>query len=730
MAQTVRVALPRPVRQLFDYRVPEGMDLVPGQRIRVPLGRQRLTALVVELDPPELPNVTLKDVESPLEDWPVLPDQTRELLLWASRYYQHPPGECVFAALPPALRRGAPAELPAPEYWYPATAHTDDLSAQARRQRELLQWLIRYPGQTISTIRSAGFNRSLLKALHERDLVRMATGEDINETAAPWPPAPGVSLNDAQHEVLSSIEQNTDAFQPHLLFGITGSGKTEVYIRHLQQRLVDDPEPESAQALVLVPEISLTPQTLARFEQHFGSRMAVWHSALNATERLQTWSRVRRGEPLILIGTRSAVLLPFSRLITVVVDEEHDSSYKQMEGFRYSARDLAIYRARQSGCPVILGSATPSLESLHNAGEGRFRLHRLTERAGSAGLPETRLIDVRSRPLEGGLSRPLIDQIETTIKAEEQVLLFINRRGFSPVVMCFECGTPIECPHCDARLTYHRFDNCLRCHHCGHQQALPRKCPECGEEALNAVGQGTEKTETVLQQRFPDTPVLRIDRDSTRRRGQLDEMLKPVREGQPCILVGTQMLAKGHDFPAVTLAGILDADGGLFSSDFRGPEHLAQLVMQVGGRSGRAAKTGRVLIQTCQSGHPMLNELCQGDYLSVAWKLLDERKAADLPPATFMTAFRVEGPSMEDSLTVLDELADKVAATAPDIPVLGPFPAIIARKAGRYRAQILLQHQQRPPLHRLTNQLCQYLEQKRLPASLRWSVDVDPQSLD
>lgn len=730
MAKTVRVALPRPVRQLFDYRVPEGTDLVPGQRIRVPLGRQHLTALTVQLDPPDLPNVTLRDIQAPLEDWPVLPEQTRELLLWASRYYQHPPGECVFSALPPALRRGAPAELPAPEYWYPADGQADDLPAQARRQRELLQWLISYPGQTMTTIRSAGFNRSLLKALHERGMVLAAPGNGPNEKTASWPQSAGVSLNNAQQEVLSGIEHNSGAFQPHLLFGITGSGKTEVYIRHLQQRLTDDPDPDSAQALVLVPEISLTPQILARFEKHFGGRMAVWHSALNATERLQTWSRVRRGEPLILIGTRSAVLLPFSRLITVVVDEEHDSSYKQMEGFRYSARDLAIYRAHQSGCPVILGSATPSLESLHNASEGRFRLHKLTERAGSAGLPETRLIDVRSRPLEGGLSRPLIDQIETTLKTREQVLLFINRRGFSPVVMCFECGTPIECPHCDARLTYHRFDNCLRCHHCGHQQALPRACPECGEEALNAVGQGTEKTETVLQQRFPDTPVLRIDRDSTRRRGQLDEMLKPVRDGQPCILVGTQMLAKGHDFPAVTLAAILDADGGLFSSDFRGPEHLAQLVMQVGGRSGRAAKTGRVLIQTCQSGHPMLNELCRGDYLSVAWKLLDERKAAGLPPATFMTAFRVEGPSMEESLKVLDDLGDRIAAKAPDIQVLGPFPAIIARKAGRYRAQILLQHGQRPPLHRLTNQLCQYLEQRRLPSSIRWAVDVDPQSLD
>ncbi|MGM0434382.1 MAG: primosomal protein N' [Pseudomonadota bacterium] len=727
MATIARIALPRAVRQLFDYRIPEGMTLTPGQRVRVPLGKQRALGLVMELDPPDPPDMTLKPVEAALEDWPVLPDATRELLLWAARYYQHPPGECVFAALPPALRRGAPASLPRPTVWLAAEADAASLPAQARRQRELLDWLHQHPGQPLTSIKAAGFTREVLKNLEKRGLAEERTASEETRT---WPDAPSIDLNGDQASVLEGLNAPGRGFASHLVFGITGSGKTELYIEFIKQRIAAAPDPDRAQVLVLVPEISLTPQTLARFETHFGARIAVWHSALNATERLSTWTRVREGEPLILIGTRSAVLLPYANLVTIVVDEEHDGSYKQMEGFRYSARDLAIYRAWQSGCPVILGSATPSLESWHNARQKRYHLHRLERRAGNATLPRTELVDVRSRPLSAGLSPPLLEAIGQTLETGDQALLFINRRGFSPVVMCFECGAPIECPHCDARLTYHRYDNCLRCHHCGHQQAVPRTCPECGEEGLNAVGQGTEKTESLLAERFPETPVIRIDRDSTRRRGRLDELLEPVRKGEPCILVGTQMLAKGHDFPGVTLAGILDADGGLFSSDFRGPEHLAQLVIQVSGRAGRGERGGRVLIQTCQSGHPLLTQLCSRDYPSVADSLLREREQAGLPPASFMTALRAEASTMAECLALLDDLARRAEASPTPVSVLGPFPAIIARKANRHRAQILFQSQDRPALHRLTNQLCRYLEQNRPAGGVRWAVDVDPQSLD
>ena len=731
MARIARTALPRPVRQLFDYRVPDGMEVMPGQRVRVPFGQQVLTGLVTELDPADPARQTLKPIRDPLEAWPVLPLHTLELLLWAARHYQHPPGECLFAALPPALRKGASATLPGVEYWYPQPgAAPEQLPGQARRQRELLELLLGQPGQSRAALRQAGFEAPQLRALAERGLIapsQKAPEQPPSTSSACAEPAP---LNDAQAQVLRALDTSSSGYSPHLLFGVTGSGKTEVYIHYLLERLFGDPAQGSAQALVLVPEINLTPQTMARFERHFGERIAVWHSALNATERLRTWSRVRRGEPLILIGTRSAVLLPFPELRTIIVDEEHDGSYKQHEGFRYSARDLAIYRAWQNHCPIILGSATPSLESLHNARQGRYHLHELTQRAGRAGMPEMNLVDVRSRPLQGGLSSPLIEAVGRTIEAGEQALLFINRRGFSPVVMCFDCGTPIDCPQCDAKLTYHRHDNCLRCHHCGHQQALPRGCPECASDNLNPVGQGTERTETVLSEHFPDTPVIRIDRDTTRRRGQLDDMLEQIRTGRPCILVGTQMLAKGHDFPAVTLAGILDADGGLFSSDFRGPEQLAQLIIQVGGRAGRGDRAGQVLIQTCQSGHPLLQSICHGEYLGVAWKLLEERDQAGLPPTSFMTAFRVDAPSMEESLNLLDDLARRATTAAPEATVMGPFPAIIARKANRYRAQLLLQHSKRPPLQRLSNRLCRHLEQNPPGRQIRWHIDVDPLSID
>jgi len=725
-----RIALPRPVRQFFDYLVPDSVTLQRGQRVQVPFGHQTLTGLVMALDTEAATDRPLKPITQALEPWPTLPPETIDLLLWAAHYYQHPAGECVFAALPPALRRGAPVERPQQTYWYPvAGSEPEQVPARAKRQRELLSALLQQPGQTARELRETGFNRSLLDGLAERELVTAGTEppQQSNKPAADIPLNP---LSAAQAAIFNDLKAHSNGFATHLLHGITGSGKTEIYMHYLAALTAEREDGNPAQALVLVPEINLTPQTLARFRRHFGPRVAVWHSALTAGERLDTWLRVRNGEPVVLIGTRSAIMLPFTALSVLIVDEEHDSAYKQNEGFRYSARDLAIFRAHKNQCPVLLGSATPSLESLHNARSGRFYLHSLTERAGNARLPDMQLLDIRSRTLQGGLAPPLLQTLKKTLEGGGQALLFINRRGFAPVIMCYDCGTLMDCPRCDARLTYHRKDNCLRCHHCSYQQAAPKKCSHCGSDNLHPVGMGTERTESVLETLLPEYPVIRIDRDTTRKRGQLDDKLEQVRTGKPCILVGTQMLAKGHDFPGVTLVGVLNADGGLFSSDFRGPENLAQLLLQVGGRAGRGDQPGQVVIQTCQSDHPLLNTLCRGDYLAVADTLLAERVEAGLPPASHMTALRVDAPTMGESLAILDDLSARATQANPEVTVLGPFPAVIARKANRHRANLLLQHHERKPLHQLGNQLCRYLEQRKLPRNTRWFIDVDPLEIE
>ncbi|WP_328184517.1 primosomal protein N' [Marinobacter sp. OP 3.4] len=719
MPQTVRVALNRPIRRLFDYIAPDQMALVPGQRVQVPFGQRHATGLVVETDVTPPPGIDLKPVSKTLESWPALPTETLNLLTWASGYYQHPLGECLFMALPPALRKGRPAE-PAEEdsWWAVADASTEGLPGNARRQRQLLSLLQEHPRPMAwSQLRHRGYTLPQLKGLIEKGLVRQAEPPESASTPATatetFP-----TLTDAQRIAADALPDGKD-FSATLLYGITGSGKTELYLDYLKRTLDD-----SAQALVLVPEINLTPQTVARFHRYFGDRIVVWHSALNDRQRLQTWLRVREGEPVILIGTRSAVLLPFTRLQTIVVDEEHDSSYKQGEGFRYSARDLAVFRARENQCPIILGSATPSLESLQNAATGKYRQVDLTERAGTASPPRLRLLDIRSRPLNGGLSRPAMDDIRTTLAAGEQVLVYINRRGFAPVLMCFDCGHIAECPHCDTHLTYHRRDRALRCHHCDYQQPAFSQCPKCAGEACQPVGQGTEQTEDVLATSFPDVPVLRIDRDSTQRKGSIQAILKQVNSGEPCILVGTQMVAKGHDFPNVTLVVVVNADGGLFSVDFRAPEQMVQTLLQVSGRAGRGEKPGRVLIQTCHSDHPLLTTIAQGDYLAMARQLLAEREQINLPPFRAMAVLRAEAPSMEAALTFLDQARNDLPSDTLDI--WGPLPATMARKAGRHRAQLVLQSSGRGGLNRTLARLCARLDQQRLPTSLRWMVDVDP----
>ena len=720
MPQTVRVALNRPIRRLFDYIAPDQMPLVAGQRVQVPFGQRHATGLVVETDVTPPPGIDLKSVSKPLESWPALPTETLNLLTWASGYYQHPLGESLFMALPPALRKGRPAEPAEEDSWWTAAnnASTEALPGNARRQKQLLSLLLEHPHPMAwSQLRLQGYTLPQLKGLVAKGLLRPAEPPEAASTPA-TPTVTFPTLTDAQQVAANALPDGKD-FSATLLYGITGSGKTELYLDYLQRTLDD-----SAQALVLVPEINLTPQTVARFRRYFGDRIVVWHSALNDRQRLQTWLRVREGEPVILIGTRSAVLLPFTMLGAIVVDEEHDSSYKQGEGFRYSARDLAVFRARENQCPIILGSATPSLESLQNAASGKYLQVDLTERAGTARPPRLRLLDIRSRPLNGGLSRPAMDDIRGTLAAGEQVLVYINRRGFAPVLMCFDCGHIAECPHCDTHLTYHRRDRALRCHHCDYHQPAFSQCPKCAGESCQPVGQGTEQTEEVLATSFPDVPVLRIDRDSTQRKGSIQAILKQVNSGEPCILVGTQMVAKGHDFPNVTLVVVVNADGGLFSVDFRAPEQMVQTLLQVSGRAGRGEKPGRVLIQTCHSDHPLLTTIARGDYLAMASQLLAEREQINLPPFRAMAVLRAEAPSMEAALTFLDQARNNLPTDTLD--VWGPLPATMARKAGRHRAQLVLQSSSRGSLNRILARLCAHLDQQRLPASLRWMVDVDP----
>ncbi|SFR85766.1 replication restart DNA helicase PriA [Marinobacter daqiaonensis] len=720
MSQTVRVALNRPIRRLFDYWVPEGRQLCPGQRLRVPFGPRSAIGLVVETGVTPPPGLELKPAGAALENWPALPPETLELLSWAASYYQHPLGECLFMALPPALRRGQPAELTAPESFWQLidVSGSTNLPANAHRQRELMEQLRLAEGPVPwSQLRQQGYTKAQLHSLGQKGLVRAAEKPAVNQlpstTESNLPPLTG-----AQQEAFRALPQEC-GFSATLLYGITGSGKTELYLHYLQDRLED-----AGQALVLVPEINLTPQTVARFRRYFGGRIVVWHSALNDRERLETWLRVRNGEPVILIGTRSAVLLPFTRLQAIIVDEEHDSSYKQGEGFRYSARDMAVFRAQRNHCPVILGSATPSLESLHNARTGKYTRVDLTERAGNATEPTISLLDIRSRPLEGGLSRPAIQAIGAALEARQQVLIYINRRGYSPVLMCFDCGHIAECPHCDTRLTYHRRDRALRCHHCDYQQPAFRHCPKCDSEACHPVGQGTERAEEVLATAFPATPVLRIDRDSTQRKGSIQSIISQVNEGNPCILVGTQMVAKGHDFHNITLVVVINADGGLFSVDFRAPEQMVQTLLQVSGRAGRGSLPGKVLIQTCHSDHPLLQSLAGGNYLAMAKQLLTERQESALPPFRAMAIVRAEAPSMEEALGFLDQIRQQLTDDA--VEIWGPLPAALARKADRHRAQLILQADRRGHLNRVVSRLCADLDSRRLPTSLRWIIDIDP----
>lgn len=530
-----------------------------------------------------------------------------------------------------------------------------------------------------------------------------------------------LTLNTEQLYAVQTILAHAISFQPFLLEGITGSGKTEVYLQITANILA-----AQKQILVLVPEISLTPQTLARFQTRFHHYVCAYHSRITASERTRVWQRVRANEPIIVIGTRSAVFLPFMNMGLIIIDEEHDLSFKQQEGFRYSARDLAVLRAQQSDCPIVLGSATPSFETLANVASEKYQKLSLPYRATAASLPHMHLIDVRHKKLNCGLSSQLIARIKHHLEHQGQVLLFINRRGYSPTLMCYDCGWIAECSRCDARLTYHHKKKLLICHHCLQQRKAPLECATCHAQALHPIGQGTERIEQALTEIFPELNIARIDSDATRQKGSLDRLLNLAEKNEARLLIGTQMLAKGHHFPHLSLVGIVDADGGLFSTDFRAIEKMAQLIIQVAGRAGRVHHAGEVVIQTFHPDHPLLQQMLKQDYQALAQHLLAERHECQLPPFSHWALLRAESLQSEYSEKFLHTLQQQLVTKSTAVKILGPIPAVMSKRQGHYRFQLLLQSQDRKSLHDVLSYSTDLLEGNKFRKKVRWSLDVDP----
>ncbi|MDN5836426.1 MAG: primosomal protein N', partial [Nitrosospira sp.] len=688
----IRVALDVPVNILFDYLAPDLTAQDIGARVCVPFGKKQVAGVIMEVaayssvSPPKL-----KSVVHIFRDVPPLPKALLDLFQFCSAYYHHPLGEVVMNGLPGRLRSikpyvpGSPAAF---QYRLTTAGATVDLSAIPARSFVKHRFLARLRESGPMNIQDVKqLSRSAPNALKE--FISLGWVEEVPATlpsAAAFlteiPPIPALTMD--QENAVNDIAVKINEFNTWLLHGVTGSGKTEVYLRLISLLLRQE-----RQTLVLVPEINLTPQLEAIFRGRFPAiRLVSLHSGLNPSERANAWLQAQRGEARIILGTRLAVFAPLPELGLIIVDEEQDASFKQQEGLRYSARDVAIFRAKRANAPVILGSATPSLESYYNAISGRYVRLRLPSRAvKNATLPDVRCIDTRTAKTREGLSLPLIAALEKCLASNQQSLVFINRRGYAPVLLCKSCTWTATCHRCASRLVVHLREKKLRCHHCGHQERFPSICPECGDQDITPFGHGTQRVEAALAERFPDARIMRIDRDSTRRKNAWQEMLTDIQERRVDMLIGTQILAKGHDFPNLSLVGILNSDASLFSTDYRAPERLFAQLMQVAGRAGRAGVPGEVLIQTEFPNHPLYHALRRHDYDTLAQTLLAERKMAGFPPFVYQAILRAEAAQMAVALDFLTH-AVAIAKAPKHVEVFDPVPAQMARLKGHERAYL------------------------------------------
>ena len=754
----LQVAVPAPVRRRFDYLPPRpgwSPPVRPGARVRVSFGRASVVGVVVGVATTSAVDAArLKRVREVIDAEPLLDPATLELLRWASGYFQHPVGEVVAGTLPRLLRLGHAPRIKRSVRYAATAAGGRALAgagalARAPVQAHLLGLML--AGGSVSEAALAAEHREWrrpLRALIAKGLAEAreepprasgpagtcdGDGADGKAGAAAGAGMTGKAggtagrpeLNTDQRRAVDALRASLGTFRPFVLEGVTGSGKTEVYLRVIEQAVAG-----GRQALVLIPEIGLTPQLLARFQARLPCRVEALHSGLSDGERLSAWTHARNGSADVLVGTRSAVFAPLARPGLFIVDEEHDLSFKQQDGFRYSARDLAVVRARDAGAPVVLGSATPSLEAVDNVRRGRYRHLVLPRRAGGASPPRIDVVDLRSRPFDDGLCDVLVEAVGQVKARSEQALLFINRRGYAPRLLCHACGWVADCGRCDAHLVLHHADGRLRCHHCGAEQAVVAGCPECGSRDVRRLGLGTERVAGALESRIGGLRVARMDRDTTRRRGALEAVLDRVHAGDVDVVVGTQMLAKGHHFPNVTLVAILDADGGLFGLDFRATERMAQLLLQVAGRAGRGGRPGRVLLQTHHPHHPLLRTLVLDGYRKFCEDALDERRRARLPPYASLALVRAEAPQPEAPRAFLADAERRANERPhPGVAVLGPAPAPMERRAGRYRAQLLVDAESRTAMQRFLPEWIAALETLPSARKVRWSVDVDPQEM-
>ena len=725
----VRVALAVPLPRFFDYLSPPDLTPIVGGRVLVPFGSQKRVGIVVDLPASsDVAKEKLKPIIDVLDADSLFNSTTWDWLAWSANYYRAALGDVLFQALPVKLRNGESAVKNDRTFWRITDLGKQALESgelkRAKKQIEALNLLLTQDLEKGNNEISSAIWSALKGKDYVEEIIVPTEQKSWQQTLGDNPLVNldnRLTLNKQQALAFSQLLFQ-EGFNVWLLEGVTGSGKTEIYLQYIEEVLK-----KGKQVLVLVPEIGLTPQTVRRFQARFNVEIDVLHSNLNDTQRLNVWERARTGQSAIVIGTRSALFTQFSDLGLIILDEEHDGSFKQQDGWRYHARDLGIVLAQKLNIPILLGSATPSLESVNNVQNGKYHHLVLSKRAGNATALRQFVIDLKHQRIQNGLSEPLLKRMQEHLEKGNQVLLFLNRRGFAPVLLCHECGWIDECHHCEKPYTYHQHQRVLRCHHCGAQKTVPMQCSHCGSTHLVTTGLGTEQLEETLKARFPQYNIARIDRDSTARKGKLEGYLEDIQQGKSQILIGTQMLAKGHHFPNVTLVALVNVDNALFSLDFRAEERLAQLYVQVAGRSGRAEKQGEVVLQTHYPDHPLLTTLLEKGYQAFAEETLKLRHNMGLPPFSFQALFKAQCRHSEEAENALSQLASFFYEQKIEgLQVLGPIPAPFSKKAGQYRWQLLLQHASRKQLQAA---LSRYSPELIKSSQVRLILDVDPLDL-